>query len=1638
MDFKGWKNEMLKKQRTTILFLLFIIYTGLNWFPIAAMIITPEKLNIYQTNVSEKIDRRLTPDSPMNQFPIPYLFSRPHNEKSQMEMDRSNSIQKRRVHVRIPQLRYASKINLNLFPDLHKVVSFKRMEYRFADDFSWFGSVNKSDDIQAILTVKGDILYGKIRIHNQIYQISPISPPLHEISKIDDSSFPVEHPPVEKHLSKQKDISGDFTHDQQGDDGSVIHLMVVYTQKAAKKSKSIHALIQLAIDETNVSYEQSDIQTRLNLVHTHPVDYNEQDIVTDLNNLAHKNDGYMDEIHDLRDQYCADIVVMIESSKKYCGVSYLNPGANHGFCIVTVQCASGNYSFAHEIGHLFGARHNPEVDPKNVPYPYGHGYLHINGWRTIMAYNNPFLCPNGHCKRIMHFSNPSIRYQNIYTGTFSTHNNSRLLNESSVKLANFRLFGNKFTISNHGKDPMTIHSIVPSNQWIKIIPPPSCPFQIKEMQSKILNIHVDWQQIHSTANGHIEINHDNRIQITAIPSTSLTELYVTPDKITCNPKIAIADIQITCCQNIQWQAFSEKSWITIIDGYRGKGNGTVKIRVGQNTMGMRSGFVKITAMNSLIHQNVKVVQSGNYLSIETPLKVRENDGILSNAAKISIPSKTPKQLKVKLSVSDSSALIVPEYVIIPAQKKSICFDIQSKNNTKPDGPHIVNVTAEAVGWASGIASVNILDDERAGVIYVGDTQGYKTIQSAIDDAAPDSSILVLSGTYNENICLTKPVHLCTANGPTQTIIKGNNYQAHTIEIAHSNVIVEGFTVIGADNYGQAGIYLKSEANNCVVKNNICGQDKQNSNYYGIYVDGGGFHTLSHNLCQHNKRFGVYLNQSNHNTLVKNTCQRNQRTGILLNQSQNNMIYKNIVKYHPKYGLNITYNSNHNSVFLNSFISNDNGNVYSQWSANIWQNTSPVTHNFGQGFLGNYFDDHPLDDQNNDGITDAFYQVSHTEISEYALSKKPEQYGCQTQIIRHQNLLVSDEMPEMQSKCLCAAGKSVLFQSSPQQHGKREWTERNARTGNICFVTPIQHHHKLVLQLGKVTPEGIFTKAGKEHEIIGDGKRINFRFCIFPGSFSIDTDEQFAFQVTNESPLDYSIWIGGGHTHISSYEHEHASPQFWTVGKDATFRSIQTALSLLADYQTDHAFTLTVLPGTYTENIKIQSPVALISAQGYTQTMIKAKRSDQHVFHVQSDHVRIEGFSIVGANRNDSSGICIDRGFANCHIESNRLGFDREHANDYGIIIHASLKNKLFQNQCIANEKHGIFLNTAFMNQLSYNSCYQNNGAGIYIKDSLLNHFTHNTCEKNGNDGIHLTKSSRNQIQFNTFAANDNYGLFIDADSFVNLIVLNNLVLNQGQNAFSKGLNQWSSDNKKTYQFCGHVLANYMGNYYGDHVEQDNDQNGLVDTPYNNNGMDHADFFALIRPYSYYELIHPEQKNKPTDKQSFDISNTIAATKPEIEEAAPIESLSETIHPPEIKNVKKSNFIKVEKASNPVETDKSIHPILLFTDVPPLGNRLRDLKGLVLNVAPESHHIAVYIHIQGKGWQSKPYPAAPMTSIGSDGRWECDITTAAFDQNADTIVAVLYDSDIMPPTLMNAPNLPDTIFEKSTGFVQNER
>ena len=113
---------------------------------------------------------------------------------------------------------------------------------------------------------------------------------------------------------------------------------------------------------------------------------------------------------------------------------------SHGFSVVALSCATGYYSFAHELAHNMAARHDRYIDQTdNKPYTYNHGYYSSNNaWRTIMAYGDG--C--GGCPRIQYFSNPGLNYGGLpmgrAEGLTNAADNHKALNNTARTIANFR------------------------------------------------------------------------------------------------------------------------------------------------------------------------------------------------------------------------------------------------------------------------------------------------------------------------------------------------------------------------------------------------------------------------------------------------------------------------------------------------------------------------------------------------------------------------------------------------------------------------------------------------------------------------------------------------------------------------------------------------------------------------------------------------------------------------------------------------------------------------------------------------------------------------------------------------------------------------------------------------------------------------------------------------------------------------------------------------------------------------------------------------------------------------------------------------------------------------------------------------
>lgn len=148
------------------------------------------------------------------------------------------------------------------------------------------------------------------------------------------------------------------------DSGGNLDVMVLWTKAAECKAfgletkckvtaasrANMKALVALAIEETNAAYAASGVNTELLLVHSkrHP-SYVESSLGDSLTDLYYNQ---VSNVHEDREAYGADIVSLMIDDSNYCGRAYIGPADYLMFSVVSWNCATGYYSFGHEIGKI--------------------------------------------------------------------------------------------------------------------------------------------------------------------------------------------------------------------------------------------------------------------------------------------------------------------------------------------------------------------------------------------------------------------------------------------------------------------------------------------------------------------------------------------------------------------------------------------------------------------------------------------------------------------------------------------------------------------------------------------------------------------------------------------------------------------------------------------------------------------------------------------------------------------------------------------------------------------------------------------------------------------------------------------------------------------------------------------------------------------------------------------------------------------------------------------------------------------------------------------------------------------------------------------------------------------------------------
>ncbi|MCP4216250.1 MAG: hypothetical protein GY765_16500 [bacterium] len=312
--------------------------------------------------------------------------------------------------------------------------------------FVYSGYIQGTPHNPVFLARRGDVLLGNITVPGGHYRIRYASGYTHVVQEVDYGAYPSEYPPIPvASPAKNQAVAPVRTPSASS---PIIDVLVVYTAAARSGqggTSAMETLIDLAITETNTGYSNSDVSQRLRLVHSAEVTYDETSFSwsTTLSRLRNTSDGYMDDAHTLRDTYGADEVVLLVNNTGSCGIAYVMQSVSSSFdssafAVVARTCATGYYSFGHELGHNMGCAHDRANASVLGAYTYSYGYQDPSqAFRTCMAYN---CSPS--CTRVLYWSNPDVDYGGSPMGVLYTDpaaaDNHRSLNASGSTVAAFR------------------------------------------------------------------------------------------------------------------------------------------------------------------------------------------------------------------------------------------------------------------------------------------------------------------------------------------------------------------------------------------------------------------------------------------------------------------------------------------------------------------------------------------------------------------------------------------------------------------------------------------------------------------------------------------------------------------------------------------------------------------------------------------------------------------------------------------------------------------------------------------------------------------------------------------------------------------------------------------------------------------------------------------------------------------------------------------------------------------------------------------------------------------------------------------------------------------------------------------------
>ena len=322
------------------------------------------------------------------------------------------------------------------------LISYKKS---ITGGFVWLGRIKSDPTSYASFVINNEKIVGEVYAGGHIYRLgydssdqaymSQFAYQKNEFSSIDDS-FPT--PKIKNTKAIVNTTSDD----------NFVDVILATATEAAANANAV-ATIEAMMAATNLMLADSCVNFRYRLLSVEATSYasGSKDHTTVLTELQ-AGTGALAALHSTRNLLGADLVqIFVDSSNiGVCGLAYRGSFGffqeDYGFGLVLYGCPA--FTLAHELGHnlsLFHDRYQQDQDLASSTAPGGehYGYVDtINGYESIMSYND-HCDENGiSCHRIGKFSNPRISHNGVPFGLDNFADNTDALNRSYPFVSNYR------------------------------------------------------------------------------------------------------------------------------------------------------------------------------------------------------------------------------------------------------------------------------------------------------------------------------------------------------------------------------------------------------------------------------------------------------------------------------------------------------------------------------------------------------------------------------------------------------------------------------------------------------------------------------------------------------------------------------------------------------------------------------------------------------------------------------------------------------------------------------------------------------------------------------------------------------------------------------------------------------------------------------------------------------------------------------------------------------------------------------------------------------------------------------------------------------------------------------------------------